>query len=85
MIHCQRRYENSETGWDSKAKRDELFDPASRFLTIVKHRTTEHNTANAMPASMLMGFVMWRFDTEECMENDPCARVGEDEIAVAYW
>lgn len=33
----------------------------------------------------LAGYLLWRFDTEECLDDDPCARKGQDEVEVAYW
>ena len=34
---------------------------------------------------MLQGFVMWRFDTDDTVPEDPYSLQGESDVEVAYW
>ncbi|UZJ52253.1 hypothetical protein CBS101457_001573 [Exobasidium rhododendri] len=65
-------YEASSMGWDRKGKRRELFDKDS-YLILLQAK-----------AGSLVGFVNWRFDCEECDEDDEMARRGDDVVEVVY-
>lgn len=60
-------------GWDRKEKQLELFSKDS-YLIVVKDTT----------AGALVCFVNWRFDCEECDEDDEMARRGQDVVEVVY-
>jgi hypothetical protein len=60
-------------GWNRREKQGELFDKAARFLSIRDK------------IGGLAAFVNWRFDCEECDEDDPQARPEEDVVEVLYW
>jgi hypothetical protein len=59
-------------GWDRKEKRMELFSKHSYFNLLQSS------------AGVLIAFANWRFDCEDCDEDDKMARAGEDVIEVAY-
>ena len=59
------RYTSSSFGWKPRSKKAELFHSDSRF--ILAQRQTE-----------LVGYIMFRFDTEETMEDN-----GMQEVV--YW
>jgi GNAT superfamily N-acetyltransferase len=59
-------------GWNRREKQGELFDKVGRFIVI---KDKEDNLA---------AFVNWRFDIEECDEDDPQAREQEDFLEVLY-
>lgn len=62
-------YVNSVFGWDPVSKRQELFDPLSRFI-LVRQKPQELN--NDHTPKQLVAYTMFRFDREE----------GEE---VVYW
>ncbi|PKI85991.1 hypothetical protein MVES_000565 [Malassezia vespertilionis] len=61
--------------WDVRAKKAELFDPASNFLLVTGSLDSD--------CSDICGFVMWRFDVDET-RDDPFAEPGDELIEVAY-
>lgn len=60
-------------GWSRREKQGELFDKTGRFIIL---RSTQ---------GRLVAFTHWRFDCEDCDEDDPHARPEEDIIEVLYW
>lgn len=66
--------------WDAAEKREEFEYPTSRFLLAVR---------SLQPAGAatgrLLGFVMWRYDIDGTVPEDPTVRPGDDEVEVAYW
>ncbi|KAG8989266.1 hypothetical protein FRB94_009351 [Tulasnella sp. JGI-2019a] len=57
-------YTSSSFGWHPPSKRKELFDPLSRFILVYAP------ASKARSGTSLVGFVMFRFDEEETMEED---------------
>lgn len=53
------RYETSHDGWDPEEKRKELFDRESRFIVLRADRS-----------SPPLGYVIFRFDTEETADTE---------------
>ncbi|KAM0793312.1 hypothetical protein ACM66B_000770 [Microbotryomycetes sp. NB124-2] len=57
-------YESSHDGFDPEAKRRELFEPASRFFVA---RSISKETGQD---SDLLGYTIYRYDTEETSETE---------------
>ena len=77
-------------GWDASAKRAELEHHSSRFLLALQgdadgsyRRLSRRRGMTSTP--VLLGFVMFRYDTDETVADDPCADAGDDCVEVAYW
>jgi len=67
------RYQKSAMGWDRNEKRKELFSKSSYFIVLKDD------------VDSLVSFVNWRFDVEECHEDDQVARMDGEVVEVAYW
>ena len=71
-----------EGSWEPDAKFEELMDPSSRYLLAVRG-AEERQTSSV--GEQLCGYVMWRFDLDDTMEDDPVAELGDERVEVAYW
>jgi len=66
------RYDQSSSiKWNDREKRDDVDHFSSRFLL-------------AWQDSKLAGYLLFRFDTEDCDPDDPCARQGQEQVEIAY-
>ncbi|KAK4046060.1 hypothetical protein OIV83_006383 [Microbotryomycetes sp. JL201] len=59
LSNMQELYEASHDGFDPEAKRRELFEPTSRFFVARSHSNKGDQE------SSLLGYVIYRYDTEE--------------------
>ncbi|GAA5848433.1 hypothetical protein JCM5353_000241 [Sporobolomyces roseus] len=66
-------YEQSSDGWDPAEKRKELFHSESRFV-VLRSSSLDTNNDKAPTAPKLLGYSIFRFDTEETASED------EDEL-----
>lgn len=85
------------SSWDPWLKRDELLHPKSRFLlafedhenTLTFQRVAQRRSGRfcekPQTQHTLQGFVMWRFDTDDTVPEDPYSLQGESDVEVAYW
>lgn len=84
--------------WDVRSKRAELQHASSRYLLAlpasdaepasvarVCRRSARHMKGAPDTPTPLYGFIMWRFDTDDTVDGDPCADPGDDEVEVSYW
>ncbi|KAL4399928.1 N alpha-acetyl-transferase [Malassezia pachydermatis] len=83
--------------WDVRSKRAELQHASSRYLLAlpasdaepasvarVCRRSARHMKGAPDTPTPLYGFIMWRFDTDDTVDGDPCADPGDDEVEVSY-
>ncbi|POW12973.1 hypothetical protein PSHT_07921 [Puccinia striiformis] len=69
-------YLRSSDGYKPKEKKRELFHPNSRFLLV----STPHEATDLEVTSLIQGFLMWRFDFEDCLSPEE----GLVEVAYCY-
>ncbi|GAA5922643.1 hypothetical protein JCM1841_006764 [Sporobolomyces salmonicolor] len=71
LLECNMRslYEASSEGYNPSAKRKELFHPDSRFV-VLRSAPSPALHASKAASSTLLGYSMFRFDTEETASDD---------------
>lgn len=71
-----RAHYDQADGWDAEEKQSELFHVDSRFLCLLEHMCDDQHTdlESRTHHSSLVGFVMFRFDLEDCSRSDPLFR-----------
>ncbi|CAD6896088.1 unnamed protein product [Tilletia controversa] len=65
--------------WNDEEKLQDIVHPTSRLILAF-----ETPTQGGQGVPRLAGFVLFRFDKEDCDPEDPTARIGQDEVEVAY-
>ncbi|GAA5922200.1 uncharacterized protein JCM15063_003217 [Sporobolomyces koalae] len=67
-------YENSQEGWDPAEKRKELFHSESRFIVASSKANPSDPTVSSSPSTSeaLLGYTIFRFDTEETATDEHC-------------
>ncbi|KAE8222755.1 hypothetical protein CF326_g8316 [Tilletia indica] len=73
-------YDKSQSiEWNDEEKRQDIDHADSRLILAF-----DKSSQDGQAATRLAGFVLFRFDTEDCDPEDPCSRIGQDEVEVAY-
>ncbi|KAK0547654.1 N alpha-acetyl-transferase [Tilletia horrida] len=65
--------------WKDEEKLEDVNHPSARLITAF-----EAPQDGSFSPPKLAGYVLFRFDADDCDSEDPCVRPNQDEVEVAY-